>query len=375
MNFPNPSDEAVACLSETDRQAVLLRFYEGKSLAEVGVIMAISEEAAKKRVARAVEKLRKYFSTRGVVASLALLLLLLSRRSPEAAGFTPAAITAPAAAPLAQTIAQGALKLMAHAQARLLGAIFAALVAILITLPTLGGAIVRLATASTKPQPAAPDQHIVTSGSFELSPANHLSLPKESRFADLWIGYKGELVWRSDAFTARTPQPILLKDAQKHERPYAVAIDPKGNVFIRPLDKAILESPVIRQSRFDYDTGPIDTPTRVHNMLSLIDSKPESFEESGGSGGGDGSSTAAAPLGRTKEQLQEDWQQLHPKIEKDGTIVIEQSPSRFNSLNPMSSDSFPQSFSVLVPEPTSAAIVLAAGAGLLMGRRRERDKR
>jgi len=98
-------DEAVACLSESDRQAVLLRFYEGKLLAEVGVILGVSEEAAKKRVARAVEKLRKYFSTRGVVPSLALLLLLLSRRSAEAAGFTSAIVTTPAAASTAPAVA------------------------------------------------------------------------------------------------------------------------------------------------------------------------------------------------------------------------------------------------------------------------------
>jgi len=51
-------DEALACLSDGDRHAVLLRFYEGKSLAEVGQVLDISEEAAKKRVSRAVEKLR-----------------------------------------------------------------------------------------------------------------------------------------------------------------------------------------------------------------------------------------------------------------------------------------------------------------------------
>src|SRR5687768_4798397 len=59
-------DEAVACLSESDRQAIMLRFYEGKSLAEIGVVMDISEEAAKKRVARAVERLRSHFAKAGI---------------------------------------------------------------------------------------------------------------------------------------------------------------------------------------------------------------------------------------------------------------------------------------------------------------------
>jgi RNA polymerase sigma factor (sigma-70 family) len=51
-------DRAVAHLRAKDRAAVLLRFYERKTLAEVGEALAISEEAARKRVERAVDKLR-----------------------------------------------------------------------------------------------------------------------------------------------------------------------------------------------------------------------------------------------------------------------------------------------------------------------------
>jgi hypothetical protein len=52
-------DQQVARLSHADRTAVLLRFYERQSLEQVGETLGISEEAAKKRVQRAVEKLRK----------------------------------------------------------------------------------------------------------------------------------------------------------------------------------------------------------------------------------------------------------------------------------------------------------------------------
>src|SRR5882724_11949692 len=43
-------DEALARLGETDRNAVLLRFFEGENHRQVGVALGISEEAAKKRV-------------------------------------------------------------------------------------------------------------------------------------------------------------------------------------------------------------------------------------------------------------------------------------------------------------------------------------
>ena len=54
-------DTAVAGLREKDRQAIVLRFYEGRNLREVGLALGASEVAAEKRVNRALEKLREYF--------------------------------------------------------------------------------------------------------------------------------------------------------------------------------------------------------------------------------------------------------------------------------------------------------------------------
>ncbi len=236
--------------------------------------MGTNEEAAKKRVSRAVDKLRKYFANRGVIASVALVLLLLSQRS-HAAGAVPA-IVAPAAAPsIAHAIADGALKLMAHAHAKLLGAIFAGGLALLISLPALSGAFPRrdaipLAAAppTVQPLPEIPFETV------EIAPPK---LPEPSRFADLWIGYKGQLLWRSDAYRDPNPLPFYLKAADQQERPYAVAVDPNGQFFIRPLDQAILASPVIRLSQSDYDPVPAEPTARVLSMLSMIDPPPSGF--------------------------------------------------------------------------------------------------
>src|SRR5688572_23533441 len=43
-------DHAVAKLNETDRQAIVLRFYERRNLREVGAALGTSEDAAEKRV-------------------------------------------------------------------------------------------------------------------------------------------------------------------------------------------------------------------------------------------------------------------------------------------------------------------------------------
>ncbi len=64
-------DDAIAQLGERDRNAVLLRFFGGRSLREVGETLGVSEDAARQRVFRAIDKLRAYFNSRGVTAESA----------------------------------------------------------------------------------------------------------------------------------------------------------------------------------------------------------------------------------------------------------------------------------------------------------------
>jgi len=66
-------DEALESLGKTDRNAILLRYFNDKSHHETAALLGVSEEAAKKRVTRAVEKLRHFFARRGIALSAALL--------------------------------------------------------------------------------------------------------------------------------------------------------------------------------------------------------------------------------------------------------------------------------------------------------------
>jgi len=59
-------DDAMHELDEADRDAVLLRFFEGKSLREVGAALCLTENAARMRVDRALEKLRRALVRRRV---------------------------------------------------------------------------------------------------------------------------------------------------------------------------------------------------------------------------------------------------------------------------------------------------------------------
>jgi RNA polymerase sigma factor (sigma-70 family) len=66
-------DESLAQLGESLRLAVVLRFFERKSMREVAGRLGISEEAARQRVCRGLEKLREALSRRSVVVPAAAL--------------------------------------------------------------------------------------------------------------------------------------------------------------------------------------------------------------------------------------------------------------------------------------------------------------
>ena len=63
-------DDALATLPELDRNAVLLKYFEQQSLADVGSALGVSTDAAEKRISRAIGKLHSYLSQRGVVLSI-----------------------------------------------------------------------------------------------------------------------------------------------------------------------------------------------------------------------------------------------------------------------------------------------------------------
>ena len=113
-------EEAMLRLGQTDRDALVLRFFEGRNLHEVGTVLGASEDAAKKRVSRAVEKMRAFFTRRGIVLSAAVLTAAISANSVQAApavlakSVTAVAMTKGiAASGSTLTLIKGALKIMA----------------------------------------------------------------------------------------------------------------------------------------------------------------------------------------------------------------------------------------------------------------------
>src|SRR6185295_8178233 len=118
-------DAAMAGLSEADHDAVALRFFDGKSMKEIGAALGASEDATKMRVNRAVEKLRTFFTRRGIVCSAAALTAAISANSVHAAPAvlaktaTAVAIADGATASISiLTVVKGALKMMAWTKAK-----------------------------------------------------------------------------------------------------------------------------------------------------------------------------------------------------------------------------------------------------------------
>ena len=68
----------LACLPTQDRAALLLRFYEDRSFREIGETLGVSEDAAQKRVARAIEKLRSKLTKVGTGSATSALTAYLT---------------------------------------------------------------------------------------------------------------------------------------------------------------------------------------------------------------------------------------------------------------------------------------------------------
>lgn len=123
-------EEAMGRLGQTDRDAIVLRFFENKTPQELATIMGLNEVTARKRVSRALERLRKYFSKRGVVSTTSALAQTISSNAIQVApvglakSVTNVAVAKGAAASTSTvTLVKGALKIMTWTKAKSVTAI------------------------------------------------------------------------------------------------------------------------------------------------------------------------------------------------------------------------------------------------------------
>jgi RNA polymerase sigma factor (sigma-70 family) len=174
-------DEAISALGDVDRNAILLRYYEGKSVEETGSALGLSGEAAKKRLQRALGKLRSLLTRKGVsvpAGALAAALgahALVAGSAPAylAAAVASSTVTAAHTVTASSLIAKGTAHMLLIHQLKLIASlttcaiIIAALTGAAIAL-TRGGPTVR-PYASTASSPATSPAQTTFSNVIELT--------------------------------------------------------------------------------------------------------------------------------------------------------------------------------------------------------------
>ena len=164
-------DAALASLAEGLRVAVVLRYYEGRSTRDVASALGISEVAARQRLSRGLEKLRRALSKRGAGVSGAALAAALSANAVQAAPAPLAAATTAAAtvavplagASAAASIANGAIAMAFWTKAKVSAAVAAGALLLLAG----GGAAYRYANPRQAAVAGAPT---VVGGAATVSP-------------------------------------------------------------------------------------------------------------------------------------------------------------------------------------------------------------
>ncbi len=153
-------NDSLAALNAKEREVVLLRFFQGCSLRETGAALGLSEDAARMRVGRALDKMRRHLARAGMVVPAAALAALLLENSAQAAPASlvaalthgPLSGAAPAALPASRSrdFAKGTLRAMKIMKLKLVALPVAGVVLTLsgLALAKNGGAFSRLAALS-----------------------------------------------------------------------------------------------------------------------------------------------------------------------------------------------------------------------------------
>lgn len=186
-------DEAITQLSSEDRTAILLRFFEQHDFRSVGDALGATEDAARMRVNRALEKLHSLLTRRGVTLSLAALGTVLTAKAITAA---PAGLAAAmSSVALASAVAGTGTTLpflkaitMTKSQVGIIGAILAASLLTLLVVQHRAQVKPREENLPLRLQPAAAgESNMATLPPIEVAPAiPSSSVSVETNAADFY---------------------------------------------------------------------------------------------------------------------------------------------------------------------------------------------
>jgi uncharacterized protein (TIGR03435 family) len=188
-------------LGKKDHDAVVLRFFEGRNFKEVGAALGASEDAAKMRVNRALEKLRIFFTKRGVSSTTAIIAGAVSANSVQAAPVALAkSVTALAVAKGAAasgstlTLIKGALKIMAWTKAK---TAIVATVGVLLAAGTTTAVVTKMQSSSSKVESSPLDAYLQDPELNDISNAPPMVAIQPTHFPKVNLN-QGGILGRSD---------------------------------------------------------------------------------------------------------------------------------------------------------------------------------
>lgn len=233
-------DEALACVGEADRQVILLRFYEDMSMAEIGSVLGINEQAAKKRVSRAVMRLREVLGRQGHALSATAILTLLLQTTQEAqagSAVVIGAISTPSK--LSMTVAQSTMKLLTGAKTRLLAALAGTSVVLVLGVSSISSVMAEV----VQPVWNAIEQLIWSPAPAPVvspAPPKQSSTPAtpQPTASNIWVGRAGGMAMPITPQAAANP--VNLQRLPINTGAVAVIEDSFGQVWYRPIDEELL---------------------------------------------------------------------------------------------------------------------------------------
>jgi len=182
-------EEAMARLGEKDRTLLALLFFENKTAVETAALLDIQEGAARKRSARALEKLRKFFERHGIHSTTATLAGAISAHSVQTAPVTLAKTVAAAALGKGASVGGSTLPL---AKATL-----TAMKAKMVATTIIAAAVILGAGA-----------YVLTEVQFHLPAASGQTVPQQFPNDAFFNAYpKAPFLVNVDPHTRRTPSP------------------------------------------------------------------------------------------------------------------------------------------------------------------------
>lgn len=130
-------DDAIASLGRTDRDLLLMRYLQGRDFAVIAATLGITEPAVRKRLARAIERMRGFFNANGAALSVVSVTGLLGSATTivAPAAVVEGSVVAATAGGVASTsavamIAKGVIQIMSWTNGKIAGGIVVVILAV-----------------------------------------------------------------------------------------------------------------------------------------------------------------------------------------------------------------------------------------------------